>query len=180
MLLDTEARRRNGKMSKPETNTRAAGERLTMSLPWTSRVGWLAREEEEKRVGDWAQRKRTGEGGANKLEERRMRKRQGQSGNERRGSAGGKRDIRARGSRTKRMGREGKQEGKRWEGSHEWRQPGEGDRGHKSRESEWERDIGGRGPVEFRARYAIWRYRGQRLVRNTKLFMNGRKLSLKL
>lgn len=67
-------------------------------------------------------------------------------------------------------GREGKQEGKRWEGSHEWRQPGEGDRG----------DEGGRGPVEFRARYAIWRYRGQRLVRNTKLFMNGRKLSLKL
>lgn len=78
-------------------------------------------------------------------------------------------------------GREGKQEGKRWEGSHEWRQPGEGDRGDKSRESERERDTGGgRGPVEFRARYAIWRYRGQRLVRNTKLFMNGRKLSLKL
>lgn len=40
--------------------------------------------------------------------------------------------------------------------------------------------AGGRGPAEFRARYAIWRYRGQRLVRNTKLFMNGRKLSLKL
>lgn len=37
-----------------------------------------------------------------------------------------------------------------------------------------------RRPVEPRARYAIWRYRGQRLVRNTKLFMNGRKLSLKL
>lgn len=97
------------------------------------------------------------------------------------GVRGGKRDIRARGSRTKRMGREGKQEGKRWEGSHEWRQPGEGDRGDKSRESEREGDIGGgRGPAEFRARYAIWRYRGQRLVRNTKLFMNGRKLSLKL
>ena len=58
---------------------------------------------------------------------------------------GGKRDIRARGSRTKRMGREGKQEGKRWEGSHEWRQPGEGDRGDKSRESEREGDIGGGG-----------------------------------
>lgn len=40
-------------------------------------------------------------------------------------------------------GREGKQEGKRWEGSHEWRQPGEGDRGDKSRESERERDTGG-------------------------------------
>lgn len=43
------------------------------------------------------------------------------------------------------MGREGKQEGKRWEGSHEWRQPGEGDRGDKSRESEREGDIGGGG-----------------------------------
>lgn len=84
--------------------------------------------------------------------------------------------------------------GKEKEGSHEWRQPGEGNRADRSREkrcvrkSEMEqrwlaecvREREKRGPVEFRARYAIWRYRGQRLVRNTKLFMNGRKLSLKL
>lgn len=37
-----------------------------------------------------------------------MRKREGQSGNDRRGSARGERDIRARGSRTKRMGERGK------------------------------------------------------------------------
>ena len=48
------------------------------------------------------------------------------------------------------------------------------------REKERDKEREKRGPVEFRARYAIWRYRGQRLVRNTKLFMNGRKLSLKL
>lgn len=75
---------------------------------------------------------------------------------------------------------EGKQEERRWEGSHEWRQSGEGKRGNGERNAGARGGSGGREPVEFRARYAIWRYRGQRLVRNTKLFMNGRKLSLKL
>lgn len=99
------------------------------------------------------------------MNDREAKGRRGRGGRESRKREGGKEamngDNRARGLRRKSR-QSGREKEQKWIGKSAKDRDGQG------------------GPVEFRARYAIWRYRGQRLVRNAKLFMNGRKLSLKL
>lgn len=79
-----------------------------------------------------------------------------EGGEERRGEARGEKGYSARGSGTKRGRREGKQEERRWEGSHEWRQSdaGRGDekvkRGGRGRDS-----LGWRSRIVRRRHLAI-------------------------